>query len=65
MPAAVSNTSRTYWRPTRFTSIVYAHVREGLEDIDDPIHQVLAQWATYQRNYVVSLALLILLSLRH
>ncbi|KAG8904691.1 hypothetical protein FRB99_001332 [Tulasnella sp. 403] len=52
-----STAARTYWRPTRFTSnIVYAHVREGLEAFDEPIHQTLAAWATYQRTYILTVA---------
>ena len=46
---------RTYWRPTRYTSsIVYAHVREGLEDREEAVHQMLATWSSFQQNYIVS-----------
>lgn len=54
--SAVQTPSRTYWRPTRFASnISYAHVREGLEEVDDSVHQMLANWASYSTSYIVSL----------
>lgn len=54
--SAVQTPSRTYWRPTRFpssTGISYAHVREGLEEVDDSVHQMLANWASYSTSYIV------------
>ncbi|KAG8951972.1 hypothetical protein FRC04_005305 [Tulasnella sp. 424] len=55
--SAVQTPSRTYWRPTRFASnISYAHVREGLEEVDDSVHQMLANWASYSTSYIISLA---------
>lgn len=45
---------RAYWRPTQYMiGPVYAHVVEGQESKDDPIHQMLAQWAAVQTAYLV------------
>ena len=46
--------SRTYWRPTQYgNSISFAHVREGYEEADAPIIDMLAAWAATQRSYIV------------
>ncbi|KAG8882496.1 hypothetical protein FRB98_003625 [Tulasnella sp. 332] len=56
-PSQPEPMARTYWRPTRYTaSISYAHITEGREDVDAPVHEALATWATYQRTFIIAMA---------
>ncbi|KAG9000070.1 hypothetical protein FRB94_005649 [Tulasnella sp. JGI-2019a] len=49
--------SRTYWRPTRYTAAIsYAHIIEGREEVDAPVHEALATWASYQRPFIIAMA---------
>ncbi|KAG8925437.1 hypothetical protein FRC03_008828 [Tulasnella sp. 419] len=50
----LANPARTYWRPTQIGArICYPHIREGFEELDAPIHESLATWATYQKDWIL------------